>query len=91
MDLGEISTTKQFTDHKLFFQVEQDDKPFHVLDPILPLFHIIEIEVDRLALGHYDEAIHVFWRRVFEIMLLETAIFDLEYTSLFSVIFALKY
>jgi len=60
MDLGEISTTKQFTDHKLFFQVEQDDKPFHVLDPILPLFHIIEIEVDRLALGHYDEAIHVF-------------------------------
>ena len=40
--------------------------------------------------GHKNKAVHVFLHGVLEIVLLKAAVFNMQYSSLFCVVFALK-
>ena len=64
--------------------------PFERLDPLLALLERLEVEVDSLAFGHHDETIHVLLGIVLKIMLLDSAIFDVEYACLNRSIFRLN-
>ena len=76
MNLCKVATTEELSDVKLLFEVEQDHKLLHRIDPLLPLFHRVHVEIDSLSLGHYYEAVEILEVCVLKIVLLQPAIFD---------------
>ena len=88
--LGKVTSTKEPSDNKFFFQVEQDDELFHFVDPSVSLALIVHVEVEGLALGHDDKTVHVLLRRILEVMFLQAAVLDIQDSTHFSIILILK-
>ena len=90
MHLSEVSPTQESSDNEFFFQIEQNDKLFHFVDPSISLVLIVHVEVEGFALGHDDKPVHVLLRRVFEVMFLQAAVLDIQDSTFLSVIIILK-
>ena len=79
---GEITSTQESPNHEFFLQVQQDDELFHPSYPLISHFHRVYVEVYGSSLGHDYEAVEIFRRGVFEVVLFEPTILDLENSSL---------
>ena len=90
MHLSKVTATEQPSDHELLLQIEQDHEPFHSIDPIVAYISLIIVEIHGFALGHDDEAVQILLSRVFEVVLFQPAILDIEYASLLRVAIALQ-
>ena len=90
MHLSEVTPTQESSDNEFFFQIEQNDKLFHFVDPSISLVLIVHVEVEGFALGHDNEPVHVLLRRVFEVMFLQAAVLDIQDSTFLSVIIILK-
>ena len=89
MDLGEVTVAEKPAYDKLFLEVEQDHEFLHTVYPVVALHARVNIEVYRMAPRHNNEPVQVLLSRIFEVMLLQPAVLDIQNASLLSVSLAL--
>jgi len=90
VDLGKVTAAQKPPNYELLLKVKANNTSLQVLNPILSLHQVVDIEVYCFFFGHKNKAVHVFLHGVLEIVLLKAAVFNMQYSSLFCVVFALK-
>ena len=90
MDLGKVTAAQKPANYELLLEVKANNTALQVLNPILSLHQVVDIKVNCFFFGHENKAVHVFLHCVLEVVLFEAAVFNIQDSSLFRVVFALK-
>ena len=91
MHLRKITPAEEASDREFLLQIKQHHKTLHGSDPVFSILDVVCVQLNGLALGHHDEAIHVLLGRVLKVVALDPGIFDVKNSPFFGVVLVLQF